>query len=238
MRRVVISGPGFGREFGSWGELRVGLIRGTGDQELLVGDPADPTLPPPSDFERGEIYSRFSVDRLDNVYFPRNGQSLSLQWNGPRTGLGADVDADRISVDWMLAQSWGRNTLVLWTTGGLVVSGPQDSVQDFYTLGGLFNLSGLPDDSLSGPHFGIARTLFYRRVGSGGGGFLNVPTYAGVSLELGNVWEQRSDIDLDSARFNGAAFLGFDTFLGPIYLAAGLDEDGSRSFYLMLGRLR
>ena len=232
------AGLDVGREFGNWGELRVGLIRGEGDQQLLVGNAADPDLPPRTDFERGELYSRFTLDRLDDVYFPRNGESFALQWNGARKGLGADVDADRISFDWLLARSTGRNTFVLWTSGGVAVSGPQDSVQDFYTLGGLFNLSGLPAESLSGPHFGIARALYYRRVGSGGGGFLNVPTYAGISLELGNVWERRSDIDVDSARFNGAAFLGFDTFLGPIYLAAGLDEHGSRSFYLMLGRLR
>ncbi len=227
-----------GREFGSWGELRAGLIRGEGDQSLLVGDAADPGLPPASDFHRGEVYARLSLDRLDDVYFPRHGESFVLQWNGPRKGLGADTNSDRISFDWMLARSWGRNTVVLWTTGGAVVSGPQDSVQDFYSLGGLFNLSGLPADSLSGPHFGVARALYYRRIGSGGEGFLNVPTYAGVSLEIGNVWQQRSDVDLGSARLNGAAYLGFDTFLGPIYLAAGLDEDGSRSFYLMLGRLR
>jgi NTE family protein len=67
---------------------------------------------------------------------------------------------------------------------------------------------------------------------------LNVPTYVGVSLEVGNVWESRSDIDFDSARVNGAAFLGFDTFLGPIYLAAGVGEGGDRSFYLLLGRVR
>jgi NTE family protein len=127
---------------------------------------------------------------------------------------------------------------VLWTSGGATVSGPQDSVQDFYSLGGLFNLSGLPADALSGPHYGIARALYYRRVGSEGEGFLNVPTYLGVSLEMGNVWARRSDASFDSARVNGAAFLGFDTFLGPIYIAAGLDEGGGRSFYLVLGRLR
>ncbi|MGB5131392.1 MAG: patatin-like phospholipase family protein [Steroidobacteraceae bacterium] len=227
-----------GREFGSWGELRAGLIRGEGDRNLLVGDAANPGLPPASDFRRGEVFARFSLDRLDDVYFPRHGESLVLQWNGPRSGLGADVDADRVSFDWMLARSWGRNTWVLWTSGGAVVSGSQDSVQDFYSLGGLFNLSGLPADALSGPHFGIARALYYRRIGKGGEGFLNMPTYAGVSLEAGNVWERRSDVDFDSARINGAAYLGFDTFLGPVYLAAGLDEHGSRSFYLMLGRLR
>jgi len=232
------AGLDVGREFGNWGELRVGLIRGEGDQQLLVGDPGDTDLPPRIDFERGELYSRFTLDRLDDVYFPRHGESFALQWNGAREGLGADVNADRISFDWLLARSWGRSTYVLWTTGGVAVSGPQDAVQDFYSLGGLFNLSGLPADSLSGPHFGVARALYYRRVGSGGGGFLNVPTYVGVSLEVGNVWESRSDIDFNSTRVNGAAFLGFATFLGPIYLAAGVGEGGDRSFYLLLGRLR
>jgi len=37
---------------------------------------------------------------------------------------------------------------------------------------------------------------------------------------------------------NGSAFLGFYTFLGPVYLAAGFDEGGDRSFYLLLGRIR
>jgi len=232
------AGLDLGREFGVWGELRVGLVRGEGSQHLLVGDPGNPDLPPRTDFDRGELFSRFSVDRLDDVYFPRDGELFTLQWNAARQGLGADVNADRISFDWMLARSRGRSTYLLWTTGGAVVSGPQDSVQDFYSLGGLFNLSGLPADSLSGPHFGVARALYYRRIGSGGEGFLNVPTYLGMSIELGNVWEQRGDISTRSARLNGAAFLGFDTFLGPIYLAAGVDEDGGRSFYLLLGRVR
>lgn len=232
------AGLDVGREFGTWGELRAGLIRGTGDQQLLIGDPGDPGLPPRSDFERGEFYARFTLDRLDDVHFPHRGAALALQWSAPRRGIGADVDADRISFDWILARSWSRNSLLFWTSGGIAISGPQDTVQDFYSLGGLFRLSGLPADSLSGPHFGVARGIYYRRIGSGGEGFLNVPTYAGFSVEIGNVWERRGDIGLASTRLNGAAFLGFDTFLGPIYLAAGLDENRSRSFYLMLGRLR
>ena len=231
-------GLDLGREFGNWGELRFGLVSGTGSQRLLVGDPADPDLPPRGDIGRGELMSRFSVDRLDSVYFPRHGGLFTLQWDGTRKGLGADISADNISAEWMLAGSRGRNTMLLWATGGVAVSGPENSVPDFYSLGGLFNLSGLPARSLSGPHFGIVRGIYYRRIGSGGEGFLNVPTYLGVSLELGNVWERRNDIDVDSARINGAAFLGFDTFLGPIYLAAGADENGSRSFYLLLGRIR
>ena len=178
------------------------------------------------------------MDRLDDVYFPRHGELFTLQWNGPRETLGADADSDRVSAEASLARSFGRNTVVLSAAGGANVSGSADNVQDFYTLGGLFNLSGLSPDSIAGPHFAVARSVAYRRIGSGQEGFLNVPTYIGFSLELGNVWERRDDISVSTARFNGSAFLGFDTFLGPVYLAAGFDEGGDRSFYLLLGRIR
>ncbi len=227
-----------GREFGSWGELRAGIARGEGNRDLLVGDPNDPNLPPRMPFERGEMLARFSVDLLDDVYFPRHGELFTLQWNGPRESLGADVNADRVSFDWTHARSRGRNTLVISAAGGVQVSGPTDQVQDFYTLGGLFNLSGLSPDEISGPYFGIARAIYYRRIGSGQDGLFDVPMYLGVSLELGNVWEKRRDISASSALFNGAAYLGFDTFLGPVYLAAGFGEGGDRSLYLLLGRVR
>ncbi len=227
----------FGREFGSWGELRAGVIRGDGGRHLLVGDPGDPDLPPRAPFDRGELLARFSVDLFDDAYFPRHGELITLQWNGPRKGLGADADADRVSFDWNHARSWDRNTIILSVAGGAHISGPTDQVQDFYTLGGLFDLSGLSPDEISGPHFGIARAIYYRRIGSGQEGIFDVPTYLGFSLELGNVWKRRSDVSASSALLNGSAFLGFDTFLGPVYIAAGFGEGGDKTFYLLLGRI-
>ena len=227
-----------GREFGSWGEFRAGVIAGDGDRDLLVGDPDDTSLPPRDPFDRGELLARFSVDLLDDVYFPRHGELFTLQWNGPRESLGADADADRVSFDWTHARSLDRNTLILSAAGGAHVSGPTNQLQDFYTLGGLFDLSGLRQDEISGPQFGIARAIYYRRIGSGQEGIFDVPTYLGVSVELGNVWQRRSDVSFDSALVNGSAFLGFDTFLGPVYVAAGFGEGGKRTFYLLLGRIR
>ena len=228
----------FGREFGSWGEARAGLIVGEGNSNLLVGDPDDPTLPPRTRFDRGELMARFSVDLLDNIFFPRDGELFTLQWNVARESLGAETNAQRVSLDWTHARSYGRNTVILSAAGGAHVSGPTDQVQDFYTLGGLFDLSGLSPDEISGPQFGIVRGLYYRRIGSGQDGLFDVPTYLGFSLELGNVWQRRGDVSVDTALLNGSAFLGFDTFLGPIYLAAGFGEGGDRSFYLLLGRVR
>jgi len=64
---------------------------------------------------------------------------------------------------------------------------------------------------------------------------LEVPIYLGFSAEVGNVWQSRSDISLDSAKVHGSLFAGFDTIIGPVYLAMGFGEDGSANYYLFFG---
>jgi NTE family protein len=105
-----------------------------------------------------------------------------------------------------------------------------------FSLGGFANLSGLKANSIAGPHFAIARTLFYKQIGRGGPGYLDVPTYLGMSIEAGNVWDQRGQMSFGSLRHDASVFLGLDTLLGPVYLASGFDDQGQRAFYLFLGR--
>jgi NTE family protein len=106
-----------------------------------------------------------------------------------------------------------------------------------FPLGGFLNLSGLRADSLLGPNFGIMRALYYRQIGRGGPGYLDLPTYLGVSLEMGNVWQTRSAASFSNTQKDASLFLGLDTFLGPLYLATGFDEHGNQAFYLFLGRV-
>jgi NTE family protein len=65
---------------------------------------------------------------------------------------------------------------------------------------------------------------------------LNVPAYAGMSLEAGNAWSSRDSISLGSTRKNASLFFGADTYLGPAYVAVGHDDRGRTAFYLFLGR--
>jgi len=109
-------------------------------------------------------------------------------------------------------------------------------VRTQYPLGGLFNLSGIAADSLAGPQYAIARVLLYRKIGKGGDGPFDFPTYVGVSFEAGNVYEKLGDINWGNSRKDASIFLGIDTFLGPIYLATGYEEHGRQAFYLFLGR--
>jgi NTE family protein len=63
-----------------------------------------------------------------------------------------------------------------------------------------------------------------------------MPFYLGASVEAGNVWTRRSDINFDSLILAGSLFVGMKTFLGPVYLAYGQAERRHSSVYLYLGQ--
>ena len=62
--------------------------------------------------------------------------------------------------------------------------------------------------------------------------------FIGTSLEYGNVWESRNDIDAGDGLFAGSLYLAADTMIGPMYLGYGVAEGGTGSFYLYVGALR
>jgi NTE family protein len=229
--RSASGGLDVGRELSNWGEIRLGVRRGTERSRILIGNPDLPT----DHFERGGVFARFSYDKLDSIFFPRHGQQFEFQWRGERPNFGADEDFDTFETSWLVARSFDRHTFIFWADAG-TTDDPPLTPESFFSLGGFFNLSGLPPGFLSGPHYGIARLLYYRRVGRGGSGVLDLPAYAGLSLETGNTWMERRDMSVDDLRTNGSLFFGVDTPLGPLYLATGFDEDGDKAFYLFLGR--
>ncbi|HUO96401.1 MAG TPA: patatin-like phospholipase family protein [Steroidobacteraceae bacterium] len=227
-------GVDFGREFSDWGEIRTGLRHVTGSTHLRIGAPSA-DLPDSTSFRQGGFYVRLSFDRLDSVDFPRHGELFTLEWDAQRTALGADRGADTAQLDWLLARSLGRNSFIFWTSAGSALSA-SPGVQNYFPLGGFLSLSGVNAAALSGPHFGIARLIYLRKIGSGSDGLFDVPTYIGLSAEAGNVWQQRGDASLASTRKDGATFVGLETPLGPVYLGAGYDQAGTMSYYLFLGR--
>lgn len=216
-----------GRELGNWGEARLGIRRFTGDAEVLIGDPGLADV----DFDTGEIYLRLSLDKFDNVNFPRSGAYAVLENSFSRKGIGADASLDQLSLDVLGAYSKGEHTLLLGARAESTTSGDAP-VQERFTLGGFLQLSGLSTEEISGEHSALLRMVYYRR-------FYPVsilPAYVGFSLEGGNVWESRSDIELDSFIPAGSLFMGLDTIVGPLYLGYGLAEGGRDSLFLFLGR--
>ncbi len=220
-----------GRNFSNWGEFRIGLRRATGSADPRVGD----TSLPEFDFDSGGWFASFAIDWLDNPGFPRAGQLGSISWQAERESLGADLDSDILRLSWLAAKSWGDHTLL---TGLRFASAIDDrlALQNTFNLGGLFRLSGYSTDELAGRQLGLASLVYYQQIAMGRLAALDLPVYAGGSLEAGNTWQNRDDASLGDLRFAGSLFLGIDTPLGPVYLSVGLADRGQKAGYFYLGQ--
>jgi len=89
----------FGREFGTWGEARIGLRRFKGEAEREVGT----SIWPDSDFDRGEIYTTFSSDTLDNLYFPKKGYSGLVEYLRSDENLADQIEVN-LGEDYLLGK--------------------------------------------------------------------------------------------------------------------------------------
>ncbi|MBT8088439.1 MAG: patatin-like phospholipase family protein, partial [Gammaproteobacteria bacterium] len=224
------AGLDIGRELGSVGELRVGAFRGLGQARVSVGDPSIPNI----DFDTGGAFALLRFDTLDNARFPRSGVRADLNWTLSRPALGADTEFDTIAGEVSASWSRGKGTLQLGLAYATTLES-DDLVQNYFPLGGFLRLSGLERGEISGPHSALAKFVYYRRIGDTTGGILDTPIYLGVSAEAGNVWRSRSEMGFGSMIVNGSIFAGIDTFIGPVYLAAGFAEQGRSNFYLFIG---
>ncbi len=223
------AGIDLGRELGRIGEFRIGVFRGLGEARVRVGDPALPNV----DFDTGGAFARLRFDTLDSTRFPRSGLRSDIKWTLSRPGFGADLHFDTIEGEASQTWSRGKNSLQLGLSYATTLES-ESGVQDFFPLGGFLRLSGLERGEIAGPHAGLAKLVYYRRVGDTTG-IMDTPVYLGVSAEAGNVWRTRSEMSFDSLILNGSLFAGFDTFIGPVYIAAGFAEHGQTNFYLFIG---
>jgi NTE family protein len=62
-----------------------------------------------------------------------------------------------------------------------------------------------------------------------------MPVYVGASLEGGQLWSRRSEVDAGDFQGAGSIYLAVDSPLGPVYLAYGRTEESLDAFYLSLG---
>lgn len=231
LSELHVRGPGInfglGRQFGTWGEARLGWLRRAGTIEVGVGE-----RQPDRDFDTGEVFLSLTDDKLDSLYFPRSGHYGRLEWRASRDAFGADTNFEQANAAFQLAHTWDRHTLL----GGLMLKTTFDGtapVQSLHSLGGFLRLSGFEEGRLNGQQAGLGRLAYMRRIND----IQQFKAYAGGSLEVGNVWEDAGDIFAGNNIFAGSLFVGADTPLGPLYFAYGRNDFGEGAIYLYLGPL-
>ncbi|MEL6951623.1 MAG: patatin-like phospholipase family protein [Pseudomonadota bacterium] len=219
-----------GREISNWGEVRLGIFRGSVNARVKIGAPTLENI----DVDTGGYRASFGFDTLDDTVLPTTGTRFETRVDFERAGLGAARNYEQLIGSWANFNTWGRYTLLLgadFTT----TDDADDLVQAFTELGGFLNLSGLDTGAISGPHSFVGRAVLQRRLGETGGGVFDLPWYLGASLEAGNVWPTRDDVSANDLIMNGSIYARLDTLIGPMFLGTGFGENGETTVYLFLG---
>jgi NTE family protein len=219
-----------GAALGTWGEVRLGVLREEVDSVAKVGNPQ---LPDPGRHPLAGLAARFGYDTVDKRIFPTHGTQAVASIYSSQPGLGADRRYQLVSLTIGTTDTWQRNVWQFGLRGGSDL-GSHAPFYDQFKAGGLFNFSGYRYEELVGREYFLAGALYRRRAT-----FLNetlgTAIYSGASLEVGNVYRRLDFTPAKGVLFSGSVFLAVDSKIGPIYLAYGLSEGGHSAIYLYLG---
>lgn len=212
-----------GRELEGLGVLRVGLARSRLESRPVLGLPFSAEASTAS-----SLLLQWRSDTLDEVLVPRRGHFIDLRYRRYDKQVGALSAVEATSAEVLVPFSVERYTLNLALRAGTSVQ------EGRFQLGGLFNLTGTRSGQIAGDRGMLLRAVLYRNISDLVE--LRMPVYVGASMEAGNAVARGESLRLADFRRANAIFIGMDSFLGPIYLAAGRTIGGDSGFYLMWGR--
>ncbi|QFU74525.1 hypothetical protein EY643_02015 [Halioglobus maricola] len=212
-------------------QARLGVFRNKGENRADVE--LGGNLPEEKYDEGGAMFS-LRYDNLDDLYFPTKGQFFFTDYSAYTEDLGADANYERWQALGQAAFSHGRNTLILTAKTGQSLDAPNQP-NNYYQLGGLFNLSGLSQNYLSGRQMAFAMAQYQFRLSGDTVLPFDMPSYVGASIEGGNLWSERSDVSSGDFVNAGSVYIALDSPVGPIYFAYGRTEDNLDAIYLALG---
>jgi len=227
----ALLGVDLGTQFTRYGELRAGLFYGVTRPNLNYGQEL---LEQEETQHVGGIRLRGYFDQLDSLNFPKKGWAASFQLTWGLDALGSDFGYDQYEASAIAAHSIGRHTVnVAMRASGPLSNGDRPPIYIAQPWGGFLQQSGFQTGQLLNERYVYGRVSYFYRL-------LTMPLfeglYAGVSGEIGNYGTPLVAGNPSGTLYSGAAYLAFDSPLGPMYLGYGAAKGGSQSLYFYLGR--
>lgn len=197
---------------------------------------ANDAVQPEVDYrEHGGVLT-LDYDSLDDASFPQHGWKISAAIKRTNISLlGRKDDATQAELEINKVLSHGRHSLRSRLQMQSTFNDDPLSLVGSYSLGGFLNLSGNESDFISGQHTRLASLIYTYRIADNDYRVLNLPLYFGLSYEAGNVWQDQDTIDYGDLIRSGSLFLGWDSPIGPTYLAYGESDTGNKSAYIFTG---
>jgi NTE family protein len=188
------------------------------------------------DYDQSGGLLRVYYDSLDDAMFPTRGWRFESEIIRSRDQyLDINTYTTRIDNEFNRVYSRGRHTLRGVLRYQSFLNEDPLSILGNFQLGGFLNLSGLPKDSLSGQHVRFGGLIYTYELAANDFGAIRLPLYLGASYETGNTWNRKADVDYGDLLDASSIFIGWNSPLGPAYLAYGSAGSDADSFYLFLG---
>ncbi|MYM64957.1 patatin-like phospholipase family protein [Pseudomaricurvus sp. HS19] len=219
-------------------DLLAGVTYGEGTLELPgLYTLFDPDLDELDYDQRGGVL-RFNFDTLDHATFPRDGWKLNAQLARTRDTLDGEQDyTTALDSELNGVGSWRRHSVRTQLRYQSTINDDPLSLLGSFSLGGFLNLSGLEKNSVVGQHVRFVSLVYTYEMVENDFGAITLPLYLGFSAEAGNAWANKDDVDYGDLIVSNSLFVGWDSPLGPAYLAYGHSNEGDNSFYIFLGHV-
>jgi NTE family protein len=230
-RSRVVGGIGAGRKLGKSGEVMAGIHAGAGRIERQIGDPSLQE----GSYEIGDYFGQISYDSLDTPDFATKGTLFNFETARNTESLGSSDNFTQMFGSFQQPFTYGRNTLAISSDYGVTFE--EIPAERVFVLGGMFDLAGYQPGGLAASDFVIGRLTYYRELSALGGAFAKLNLFGGGSFELASVRSDLPRIDDNTGIVAGMLFVGADTPILPLYLAAGMNNDNEKSLYLNIGRI-
>lgn len=226
--RFTSTGLFGGINIGNEGQFRIGIEGENITSNLSTGAPSLP------DYEDNLflLSGSFTIDRLDNLLFPKKGWFISLDYKSPFPLLEKE-EFRQLSFRELNVWNNSNNTFTLYLEAQTSFDTELPMYRIFH-LGGFQKMSGFDHYELSGYHTLLFRLSYIRDFEKPLP--FNISGYfIGSSLESGNVWNDIDDITLEDMYLSGSIFAGIKTLLGPVYVGYGIRSLEKGIFYFYLG---
>lgn len=220
-----------GRNFSNWGRLYTFAQFEYDDFRMTTATPSAEL----GHFHDGHLGLAFQWDTLDNLYFPRRGTKGEIRLMMHDKMLSASSHFIQASNRGLVAMAHGKHAFILSAFYNATLNG-EPSFQAKFFLGGPFQLTGLFPNQLFANNAAFGNLLYFYEIKK----LMLIPNrsfpiYAGASFEAGNVWGERNTNNSEPYIGSAALFLGADTIIGPIYLTAGITNNGHKAMHFIIG---
>jgi NTE family protein len=199
------------------------------DASVDTGSSALPSLKETTAGMRAVLF----LDQADHAFFPSHGFAAGGSAYAAMESFGSAANYQRLDGFIRAATNWGPHIFYFSASGGSDLGSDMPAYESF-TLGGPLRLSGYRINQFSGREFAFGRLMYYKRAVALPD-VLGAGVYVGGSAEVGRITDRVDGLPSPGTLWSGSAFLGADTFLGPLFLGFGMGTSNNWSLYLLLG---